>query len=168
MIELKSAICPECSGLLRLNAAQTQGVCKSCGTTILISGAPGIKQEIAAWISANHQLEDGDADKAAKYFQKVIDLNPEFGEAYFGRFECALFSAEYYLRLNRGMARCIPDYVESIEEAVLKFGKRAVQYAPDEETASAYAARIRDVETRKNEICNSQKKRKGLFGSLFG
>ncbi len=168
MIELKSAICPECGGLLRLNSAQTQGTCKSCGTTILISGAPGIKQEIAAWILANQQLEDGNADKAAKYFQKVIELNPEFGEAYYGCFECAIYSAEYYLSLNHFMARCKADYVDSINEAITKYGKRAVQYAPDEDAASIYNARIQEIETRKDEVSGLNKKRSGFFGRFFG
>lgn len=167
MIELRSAICPECGGLLRLNAAQTQGVCKSCHGTTLISGAPGIRQEIVAWIQANDQLEMGDMDSADRYFSRVIDINPEFGEAYFGRFECKVYAAEYYLRLNRGMARCIPDYVQSINDAICRYGNLAVRYAPDEETARAYQKRIQEVEDRKQRLCPPQRRR-GLLGRLFG
>jgi len=168
MIELKSAICPECGGLLRLNVAHTQGICKSCGTTIIISGAPGIKQELAAWISANHQLEDGDTDKADKYFKQVLDINPEFGEAYFARFECAVQSAEYYLQLNSFMERCTSEYVDSIEEAIRKYGNRAVEYAPDSETKAEYESRLREVQQRVETVVNSRSKKRGLFSRLFG
>lgn len=170
MIELKSAICPECGGLLRLNIAQTSGKCSSCGTTILISGAPGIKQEIAAWITANQHLENGDMDKAAQYFQKVVEINPEFGEAHFGLFECAVQTAKYYRQLNKAMRRCIPDYVNSLTEAINTFGKRAIEYAPDETTGQKYQTRVNEILDEINEIINPPRpeKKKGVLGRLFG
>ncbi len=168
MIELKSAICPECGGLLRLNVSQTSGTCKSCGTTVLIAGVPGLRQELAAWITANHQLEDGDTDKAAQYFQKVIDLNPEFGEAYFALFECEVAAAEYYRKLNSFMARCIPEYIDSLYNAINKHGKRAIQYAPDTETQSKYQTRVDEIVRTLQNVQNAPTKKKGFLSRFLG
>ena len=140
-----------------------------CGYTTLISGVPGFSAEKAAWINAIHQLEDGELDKADKYFKQIIETKPNYGEAYFGRFECAVAVAEYYRRKNQSMARCLSDYVQAIEEAMNKYAKRALEYAADEETRQVYQARINEVNQRvKDFIEASNNKKKGFFGRLFG
>ena len=170
MIELKSAVCPECGGRLVIDPlSPSNGKCQSCGYITLIAGVPGFTAEKAAWINAIHQLEDGETDKADKFFQQIIETKPDYGEAYFGRLECAVAVAEYYKRLNRNMHRCIPDYVQAIEEAITKFGKRAIQYAPDEDSKYTYQARIDELTRNIQEAIDSlQPKKKGFFSRLLG
>jgi len=136
----------------------------------LIAGVPGFTAEKAAWINAIHQLEDGETDKADMFFRQIIETKPNYGEAYFGRFECAVTVAEYYRRLNSSMARCLLDYVQALDEALSKFGKRALQYAPDEETKQVYQARIDEVENKIRETIEAQQqpKKRGFFDRLFG
>ena len=165
MIELKSAVCPECAGRLVIDPlAPSNGKCKSCGYTTLIAGVPGFSAEKAAWMLAVQALEDGEPDKADKYFQKVIESKPDYGEAYFGRFECAISTAEYYKILNRNMARCWQDYIDAVNEAIAKFGNRAIQYASDEQTKKEYEDRIAEVRA----TLTPPTKRKGFFGKMFG
>lgn len=164
MIELKSAVCPECGGRLVIDPlAPSNGKCKSCGYSTLISGVPGFSAEKAAWINAINALEDGEIDKSDKYFAKIIETKPDYGEAYFGRFECAVATAEYYKGLNSKMACCWPDYVDAINEALNRFAKRAVQYAADEETKQTYEKRIAEV---REKLTPPEPKRRGL-GGLF-
>lgn len=170
MIELKSAVCPECGGRLVIDPlSPSSGKCKSCGYTTLIAGVPGFSAEKAAWINAVHALEDGDFDKADSFFKKIIETKPDYGEAYFGRFECAIATAEYYKRLNSQMQRCLSDYSEAVNDAVTRFGNRAVQYAADETTKHDYEVRINEVlATLKSHIEAATSRKKGLFGRLFG
>lgn len=165
MIELKSAVCPECGGRLIVDAlSPSMGKCQSCGYTTVIAGVPGFNAEKAAWINAMHQLEDGDIDRADKYFAQILATKPNYGEAYLGRFECAVAVALYYRHLNAQMARCVSDYMQAIDEAVTKYGKRAIQYAADEETRQSYQARIDEVLGEMQAWIEQQRpKKRGFF-----
>ena len=171
MIELKSAVCPECGGRLVIDSlSPSTGKCQSCGYVTLIAGITGFTADKAAWINAIHQMEDGDVDGADKFFKRIIETRPDYGEAYFGRFECAISVAEYYKGLNSNMSRCLSDYVDALQDALKKYANRALQYAPDEETKQIYQERISEIHRRINnaiESASSQKKR-GFFGRLLG
>lgn len=170
MIELKSAVCPECGGRLVIDPlTPSYGKCKSCGYTTLIAGVPGFSAEKAAWINAVNALEDGSFDKADAYFKKIIDTKPDYGEAYFGRFECAIATAEYYRHLNSHMHRCLSDYISAVDNAVTQFGRRAIQYAADDSTKQEYEARINEVTCKMDELIEAATaKKKGFFSRFFG
>ena len=171
MIELKSAVCPECGGRLVIDPlSPSSGKCQSCGYTTLIAGVPGFTAEKAAWINAIHQMEDGETDRADKFFKQIIETRPDYGEAYFGRFECAIAVAEYYKSLNRNMARCLPDYVEALQEALNKYAKRALQYAPDEDTKQTYQQRVDEVIKIVKDIIEppTPPQKRGFWDRLFG
>ena len=135
MVELKDAKCPGCGGELKLNPALEKGICIFCGKEIIVADAiqraivDGLQTSDAAITRAYQKLEDGDIDGAAADFRHVIDLKPAYGEAHYGCFVCALYAAEYYRHLNRGMQRNLLDYMESLTEAATTYGKRALQYA---------------------------------------
>ncbi|MBQ8618684.1 MAG: hypothetical protein IJ418_14400 [Clostridia bacterium] len=138
-MELKDAKCPGCGGELKLNPALEKGICIYCGKEILVAEAiqraivDGLQTSDAAITRAYQKLEDGDVDGARSDFLHVIDLKPTFGEAHFGVFVCALFEAEYYRRVNRGMQRNLFDYIDNLINAATTYGKRALQYAATDE-----------------------------------
>ena len=65
------------------------------------------------------------------------------------------------------MQRCIPDYLNALREAITRYGKRAVEYAPDEDTKDTYEKRIKEMEEEIYNIENPPKK-PGFFKKLFG
>lgn len=134
-MELKDAKCPGCGGELKLNPALEKGICIYCGKEILVAEAiqraivDGLQTSDAAITRAYQKLEDGDIDGASADFLHVIDLKPSHAEAHYGCLVCALYAAEYYRHLNRHMQRNLVDYVDSLTDAAVTYGKRALQYA---------------------------------------
>lgn len=162
-MELKNAICTGCGGKLQLNPALTKGICIYCGSEIMVAEAiakaqqvEGIQTEDAARERAFQKLEDGNFDGADKDFLHIIDLNPTDCEAHYGRFKVALFVAEYYRRLNAGMARNMSDYANALTCAVESHGNRALKYAYSEDQKHRYQRQIdivlEQIETAKDII----------------
>lgn len=135
-MELKSAKCPNCGGKLQLNPAIEKGICIYCGSEIIVEDAIRLGREVDGiatvrthLVRADQLLEDGEMDKAAKEFKDVINLKPDCAEAHFGLFRCEVASANYYLRLNYSLERAVSDFINDINLAKDKYGKRALQCA---------------------------------------
>ena len=162
-MELKSATCPNCGGKLQLNPQIEKGICVYCGSEIIVAEAiqkfkgeiDGLATTKTHLIRAEQLLEDGDADKAAREYRAVIDLNPQCAEAYFGLFKCEVASANYYLKLNYSLQRAVSDYLNDIANARDKYGRRAIQFASGDEAAQyeAYVNKtVADAQAKAEEI----------------
>lgn len=111
---LLPAKCPECGGFVEVDSEKKLGICQHCGQPFVVEdaiqtfnnyynttnnyntthnygdGAVVNVFENQNSVSALMQraflfLEDGDFKQAYEYFDKVLDIEPEFGEAYLGK-----------------------------------------------------------------------------------
>ena len=178
-MELKSAKCPNCGGKLQLNPNIEKGICIYCGSEIIVEDAIRLGREVDGiatvrthLIRADQLLEDGEMDKAAKEFKDVINLKPDCAEAHFGLFRCEVASANYYLRLNYSLARAVSDYINDINLAKEKHGKRALQYATDDqkkEYEEYINAAVSEAYSKADETNWNKKSLIGKgFAKLFG
>lgn len=166
-MELKEAKCPNCGGTLKLNPEIEKGICVYCGTEIIVADAiqkfkgevSGIATTKASLTRAYQLLEDDNYDGAMKTFRHILETEPTNAEAYFGMFKCSVIVARYYKRLNEGQARTTPQYYSDLNDAVQKYGRRAVQYAPDSDK-SAYESDVNSVANEVQAYIRSQEEAK--------
>lgn len=152
-MELKNAKCPNCGGQLKLNPALQKGMCIYCGSEIIVSEAiaaaqriSGIQTEDAAKARAYQKLEDGDVDSADKDFKHLIDLNPSDWEGHYGRLICAVYTADYYRRLNsRVMANNMSTYLRSLKDAVDSHGSRALRFADTDDAKNKVQRQMYEI-----------------------
>lgn len=155
-MELKEAKCPNCGGLLKLNPELEKGTCIYCGTEFVVSEAiqkfqgevSGIATTKSSLIRAQNSIEDGDYDEAMKILKHVIDTEPTNPDAYYEMFLCSLDVAEYYKRQHEGQERTLPQYIDDLHDALQKYGRRAVQYARDENEKAKFQQGISDLENK--------------------
>ena len=68
-------------------------------------------------------LEDGDWQKADEYCERILDMDPENGDAYFGK-----LMAEYHISSEADFAHADPDFINSVNvKRVLRFGDTFLQ-----------------------------------------
>ena len=178
-MELKSAKCPNCGGKLQLNPAIEKGIWIYCGSEIIVEDAIRLGREVDGiatvrthLVRADQLLEDGEMDKAAKEFKDVINLKPDCAEAHVGLFRCEVASANSYLRLNYSLERAVSDFINDINLAKDKYGKRALQYASADqkkEYEEYINTAVSDAYTKADEVSWEKKPllAKG-FAKLFG
>lgn len=93
-------VCPSCGANIQLDGSKDFGFCNYCGTKIVQEktiiehrgtiSVDGISNEKALLDRAFLFIEDSNYDKAAKYLEKALDLNPHCSKAYLGKFLCQI------------------------------------------------------------------------------
>lgn len=92
MVDLKPAVCPICSGDLRVPENKKTVICMYCGKQILVveaidkASGPKISNYLEI---ANHAKQAGNYKEAYDYFTKVLELSPTNYEAWLGKGESA-------------------------------------------------------------------------------
>ena len=76
--------CEMCGDNIKISPNQTFGTCESCDTVIYFPKSDSDEKSDALLRRGYIFLEDKNWDKAAEYFDKVLDLEPECAQAYIG------------------------------------------------------------------------------------
>ena len=114
--------CKLCGGDITLSGDQTFGICDNCGCTTTFfqqNSAPiaPLLRRVSLF------LEDGDWQKADEYCERILDMDPENGDAYFGK-----LMAEYHISSEADFAHADPDFINSVNvKRVLRFGDTFLQ-----------------------------------------
>lgn len=95
------AICSSCGGSLKVDDVNLNGFCecKYCHTAhkvidiITIDGLPTVKGLLE---NANNAIDDGNAEKAVKFYEEAIKIKPNCHEAWWGIFLCQKYFDQYY------------------------------------------------------------------------
>jgi len=93
-----AASCPKCGGNLDILEGIDEFYCKYCGTKIVqdidhleVSGevaVKGIADEDSLLERAFIFIEDGNFQRALKYIERVLDIEPTYAKAYIAMFMC--------------------------------------------------------------------------------
>lgn len=97
-MSLVAASCPKCGANLEVPEDLDSFFCQYCGTKVIkdidyveVSGSV----KVEGIVTADSLLErafifisDGNFQKAAAYIDNVLDINPKYAKAYFGKFLC--------------------------------------------------------------------------------
>lgn len=120
--------CSMCGGILNVKNNESTVVCEYCGTAQTLKKEQNtVKETVIFNMSANASsllkrafmfLEDGDWISADEYCEKVLDLEPENGQAYLGK-----LMAELHMRNSEELKKCkMPfDMSDNYKKAV-RFG----------------------------------------------
>ncbi len=155
---MQPAICTNCGGKINVDDIDLNGFgeCEYCHAAykvidvITIDGLPTAKTLLQ---SATFAMEDGNYEKAVKFFDEIIAIKPNCHEAWWGLYLCnAYFDAYYQYRDKYGNSGPLVK-ASIMQTTIVKYAKRAIEYAP-QETASRYAESIADslqfIEAAKN------------------
>lgn len=86
-------------------------------------------------------LEDGDWDSASEYFDRILDIDPEYAPAYIGKVQ-----VKNKVRKEDGLARCAEPLKENSDY------QKALRFA-DEQQKAIYAGYNRAIEERLDREC---------------
>ncbi|MEX1376485.1 MAG: hypothetical protein AB1Z23_03315 [Eubacteriales bacterium] len=148
-----AATCPKCGASLQMLDNAEQFFCQYCGAKIIkdidyvhVSGPVNV-QGIASAESLLERayifISDGKFEKAAEYIEKVLDINPRYAKAYFGKFLC------------QARVRSTDELMERVVNP-LKYNsyKRAVQFASgsQKQEYEAIAERLEEPVLEKKQM----------------
>ena len=92
-------ICPNCHGHLQANISKGIAICPNCNTQInmveriCVDGIPGVETFLN---NGEISIKNGKYEEANQAYKNALKLDPNNGEAYYGRYLCEMKFAEYY------------------------------------------------------------------------
>lgn len=140
------AICTSCGGTLQVDDTDLNGFCecKFCHTPhkvldiITIDGLPTAKSLL---MNASMCMDDGNAEKAVKFYQEVLKIKPNCHEAWWGLYLCNSFFDQYYGYKDKyGNSGQLTKAI-IMHETIEKYASRAIEFAPPEQ-AKTYRSLI--------------------------
>ena len=143
---IQPAICATCGGSLKVDDVNLNGFCecKYCHTShkvidiITIDGLPTVKGLLE---NANNAIEDGNNEKAVKFYDEALKIKPNCHEAWWGLFLCHKSFDQYYGYVNK-YGNGGPLVKASImENTINQYANKAIKYAPADK-AGQYSAFI--------------------------
>jgi hypothetical protein len=145
---LQPAICTSCGGQIDVDDIDLNGYgeCKFCHTSykvrdvITIDGLPTARSLLQA---ASHSIEDGNAEKAVKQFNEILEIKPNCHEAWWGLYLCNCYFDRYYNYKDKYGNSGPLIKANILANTINKYAMRAIEYAPKDISAQ-YQAEIAD------------------------
>ena len=135
---LENGKCPSCGGALLLDSSKEKVVCKYCGHELVIQEAiqkvvvDGIATFDSLLLAAQQAFDyDEDFDKALKTYKEALKLRPDDYRVLWGLFLCEMQSIMFWYT-RKGYVQFEGDIDSCIKEAIIKYGEKAILYAPEE------------------------------------
>lgn len=147
---MQPAVCANCGGRINVDDVNLNGFaeCEYCHTfhkiidIITIDGLPTAKTHL---IMAYNAFDDGNFEKAMKFFNKTLEIKPNCHEAWWGLYVCQSAVDEYYNYEDKyGNSGPIVK-ANIIANTIHKYAYRAIEYAP-KDVKYRYKAAIKDHE----------------------
>lgn len=81
------ATCPNCGGELRIPDDRKVIKCMYCGYDIVMYETEGnsVKNKVDNWFKLAYSVMDSNFEEAYHYFTNILEVEPESGEAWFGK-----------------------------------------------------------------------------------
>lgn len=145
---LEALVCPNCNGEVELDKDQEFGFCKYCGTKVQNTNIKIVKGKVKVdksnelenyYVIARRALKDGDNEKAEKYYDLILQQEPNSWEAVFYTAWCNAYSCKI---MNIGSAAI---KVNNSLSSVLKLIKDDLKGKKREEA-------VKEVILKANEI----------------
>lgn len=145
---IQPAICSNCGGSLKVDDVNLNGFCecKYCHTAhkvidiITIDGLPTVKGLLE---NANNAIDDGNAEKAVKFYEEAIKIKPNCHEAWWGMFLCQKYFDQYYGYADKYGNSGPLTKAGIMQSTINKYADKAIRYAPPEKSAQ-YSSFIAD------------------------
>lgn len=165
---IQPAICSSCGGKLQVDDVNLDGFCecKFCHTPhkvidiITIDGLPTVKGLI---MNAENAIEDGNAEKAVKYYEEVIRIKPNCHEAWWGIFLCQKYFDRYYGYADKYGNSGPMTKAGIMQNTINKYADKAIRYAPPDKSAE-YSGLIADDLEYIEQVRNGQYDRQSSNG----
>jgi len=164
--------CDICGGKLSMDASGEFALCDSCGMKHTKDRIKAKAQEVTGTVEVgniasleslmkrgNLALEDSNWEQANEYFNKVLDIDPEYAPAYIGKL-CSEFSFTNEAKLSKQLLLTdYPIYVNALRSKRLLLTdypnyQKALRFAKEE-----YLAKIKNYDRINIDLLTKSKQR---------
>jgi tetratricopeptide (TPR) repeat protein len=185
-MSLVAAKCTECGGAVQVDSEKKAAICESCGNAFIVEDAISnfnnqffVTNEISdsvvniiggdsgtlesyekrAWM----YLESGEWGKAEEYFDRVLDINPEYAPAYLGKLMRRVYiSEESRLSFSHWPFRDDNNFKKAMQFGDRNLRERLERYASGAEAKAIQEKRCKHCGKEKTiniqGVCNECKK----------
>ena len=129
MMALEALTCPNCNGDVELDKDQEFGFCKYCGTKVQNTNFKVVKGKVKIdkskdadnyYIIARRALNDNDHETAEKYYDMILQIDPNSWEALFYKTYCNAMNCKI-IQINSSIIKlnnCLDSVFKLMKESV--------------------------------------------------
>jgi tetratricopeptide (TPR) repeat protein len=161
---MSQGLCPSCGAAVNLTAGQTETKCQYCDTVVTLQQAETHFAKVksgkggGAVLLGNISLTNGDYGKALTYFDKAIEQDETFAEAWLARGECYAKEFKYNLLKTSGQVPEKNDAIRLNTGQAISSLEAAIQFA-----ANSQAMRKRAVKVIAEAVTKIMEREDSLF-----